>query len=146
LTAEANCLFLHSTCQGVVRGDTRREKQSQLRESRSDADKRVGNPSVHVGPGSSTDDDFRRDVWKWDPCVEESLAEPPPEGRRAATAEYLAHQHVNLIEEGAWGVARVRSVEVKLMEDDNAAWFYGTQQGADSEGRVGLVEQNVAAD
>jgi hypothetical protein len=40
----------------------------------------------------------------------------------------------------------VRDVEVKLMEDDNAAQFHGTHQGADSGGRVGLVEQNVAAD
>ena len=32
------------------------------------------------------------------------------------------------------------------MEDDNAARFYRTQQGPDSGGRVGLVEQNVPAD
>jgi len=130
----------------VIRGDARRQRQSQLRKSRSDADQRFGKPSVHVGAASSTDDDFRRYGWEWEPCVEERLAEPPPEGRRAATAEYFAHQHVDLIEEGAWRVAGVRAVEVKFMEDDNAAQFHGTQQGTDSGGRVGLVEQNVAAD
>jgi hypothetical protein len=48
---------------------------------------RVGKPSVHVGAGASTNDDFCRDRWKWEAGIEERLAEPPPDGRRAATAE-----------------------------------------------------------
>jgi hypothetical protein len=74
LTAEANCLFLDSTCQRVIRNDTRRQRQSQLSKSRSDADQRVGKPSVHVGTGPSTDDGFCRDSWEWEACVEERLA------------------------------------------------------------------------
>jgi hypothetical protein len=44
LAAEA-CLFLDSTCQRMIRNDTRRQRQSQLSKSRSDAAQRVGEPA-----------------------------------------------------------------------------------------------------
>ena len=78
------------------------------------------------------------------PASRNVLPSRRPTGKRAATAEYLAHQHADLIVEGAWRVAGVRAGEVKLMEDDNAAPFHGTQQGADNwrTGRVGRAERS----
>ena len=43
----------------MIRDGTRRQRQSQLRKSRTDADQRVGKPGVDVGAGSSTDNGFR---------------------------------------------------------------------------------------
>ena len=45
-----------------------------------------------------------------------------------------------LVAEGNARSAGVRSGEAKLMEDDDAAPFHGTQQRADNGGRVELVE------
>ena len=64
----------------VIRGDTRRQGKSQLRTSRNDANQRIGKPRVHVGAGSSTDDDFCRDSWEWEACVEHVLPSRRPTG------------------------------------------------------------------
>ena len=93
-----------------------------------------------------SNDGFCCDSGEGETCVQERFAEPPTKvGTRSAAAECLVQQRADLIVEGAWREAGMRSRKVQLMKDDDTARFHATQKGAEDGGCIGWIHQNVAA-